>query len=89
MLLLLSNSKEIKQETENKHSGLSELMVGLVFLWTAFLEGAVHHCSAQYGPGRGTAVTLGEGSRTDTNEQDLWQGMGIKWTAPDTKQHQI
>lgn len=62
MLLLLSNSKEIKQETENKHWDLSELMVILVFQWAAFLGGAVHHWC---GAGTGSAVTLGRFSHWD------------------------
>lgn len=56
VLLLLSNSKEIKQETENKHWGLSEVMVSLVLQRAAFLGGAVHHWC---GAGTQSAVTLG------------------------------
>lgn len=58
-------------------------MVSLIFQWAMFLEGAVHHSSSQHTPGRGTAVALGEGSCTDTNEQSLRQGTGITWTALD------
>lgn len=89
VLLLLSNSKEIKYKAEDKHWYLSELMVSLVFQWAALLERAVHYsCSAQHGPGRGLlshwgkVLALTGMSRTCSKAQESQE-------LHQTKQHQI
>lgn len=82
VLLLLSNSKEIKQEKS------TEVFLKSWLVW-CFSEQRFWEGQCTTGVGQAHRVlSHWEGSHTDVNEQDLQQRTGIKWTAPDTKQHQ-